>query len=151
MGTILCATRGGPESYPNQDKAIELAREGEHDLIFLYVSNVEFLDHVSGAQLTDLERSMDEMGEFLLTMAQERARAGGVEAEMVVRHGEFRQALEQTIREHEIATVTLGGQRADSMINHKGYISQLASKLRQELDVEVIMIANGEIVDRRSS
>jgi nucleotide-binding universal stress UspA family protein len=151
MGTILCATRGGPESYPNQDKAIELAKSRGHGLTFLYVSNVEFLDHVSGAQLVDLERSMDEMGEFLLVMARERALAQGVEADMVVMHGNFQQALHQTIRDHDISAVTLGSRDAKSMLSDSGYLSQLAKALHQDFDVEVIMIANGEIVEQRPS
>ena len=42
--TILCPTRGGEASYANQERAIALAVEREAELIFLYVSNVHFLD-----------------------------------------------------------------------------------------------------------
>ena len=39
--TILCPTRGGQASYPNQDLAIAIAKEREVEILFLYITNVE--------------------------------------------------------------------------------------------------------------
>ena len=36
MGKILCATRGGAESYRTQDAVIELAKDQGDSIIFLY-------------------------------------------------------------------------------------------------------------------
>ena len=40
---ILCPTRGGKGSYPNQDRAIAIAKERNAEVLFLYITNVEFL------------------------------------------------------------------------------------------------------------
>ena len=52
--SVLCPTRGGEGSYPNQDQAIAIATERGADLIFLYVSDVHFLDHIAGPKVADV-------------------------------------------------------------------------------------------------
>jgi hypothetical protein len=74
MTTILRPTRGGEASYPNQDRAIKLAKERDADLLLLYVANVHFLDRLAGPVIVDVETELEEMGEFLLALAQERNR-----------------------------------------------------------------------------
>lgn len=77
VGTILCATRGGESSHNTQDYAIKIAQERDVDILFLYVSNVEFLRNVAPVKYQDVQEELDKMGEFLLLMAQERAKAQG--------------------------------------------------------------------------
>ena len=109
MTTILRPTRGGETSNPNQDRAIALAKERDADLLLLYVANVHFLDRLAGPVIVDVETELEEMGEFLLALAQERAEKAGVRAKTLVLRGEFREALEQVIQEHEeVTTVVLG-------------------------------------------
>ena len=81
MGTILCATRGGEESYCTQDQAIALAIEQGDTLVFLYVVDTHFLDNTAAPIMIDVEDELYNMGKFLLLMAQERAREQGVDAE----------------------------------------------------------------------
>jgi len=97
MSTILCPTRGGEASYPNQDHAIQLAKEQDSALLFLYISNVEFLDRLSSPVLVDLESELIQLGEFVLAMAQERAEKAGVQADTVCKSGLFQEALFETI------------------------------------------------------
>jgi hypothetical protein len=63
---ILCPTRGGKDSYPNQDRAVALAKERGVGVLFLYITNVDFLEHTAAPKLIDIEHEMDEMGEFML-------------------------------------------------------------------------------------
>jgi hypothetical protein len=50
---ILCPTRGGKGSYPNQDRAIAIAKERGAEILFLYITNVEFLGLTAAPKLID--------------------------------------------------------------------------------------------------
>lgn len=145
MGTILCPTRGGEASYSNQDRAIALAKARGEKLVFLYVSDVRFLHKGSAAHLGTLETDLDEMGDFLMTMAQERAEQQGVAAEREVRRGSFREAIEEVVKVHNVTTVVLGTPGEEHRITTKDYLKSLASTLVEELGVEVMMTKDGEL------
>ncbi|MFP3853709.1 MAG: universal stress protein [Anaerolineales bacterium] len=146
MGSILCPTRGGEASHPNQDRAIALAKERGEVLIFLYVSDVRFLYRGSGALLGALEDDLDEMGEFLLTMAQERAERQGVNAQQAVRRGPFEEAIKDVIEEHGVSTVVFGKPGEEHRITSKKYLRRLADSLSEKMEVEVLLTKNGELV-----
>jgi len=147
MPTILRPTRGGEASSPNQDRAIAIAKERDADLLFLYVSNVHFLNRVASAVLVDVEAELDELGEFLLTMAQERAEMAGVRATTTTRRGDFRQALADVIEEHaEITTVVLGTAAGGTGVIPPDYLEDLVQELLTETGVEVILVDGGEVV-----
>jgi nucleotide-binding universal stress UspA family protein len=148
MTTILRPTRGGEASYSNQDRAITLAKERDADLLLLYVSNVHFLDLRAGPVLVDVEAELDEMGEFLLAMAQERAEKAGVRARTLVLRGVFREALQQVLQEHEeISTVVLGAAIEGTSVTPAGYMEDLAQWCYAEFGVEVIVVHQGEIIE----
>lgn len=148
MATILYPTRGGPSSYPNQDLAISLARERDAKLIFMYVSDVRFLDRVASPVLVDVEAELDELGEFMLTMAQDKAERAGVTAEIAVRRGVFRDALKEMITEHDIDTVILGSSEEDAGLTSHAYLEMLAELLRREAGLQEMIIAHeGEILE----
>lgn len=144
--TLLCPTRGGEASYPNQDQAIELAKERDAHLIFLYVSNVHFLDLIAAPKVFDIEAELDEMGEFLLIMAQERAAKAGVEADTIVRRGEFRETLKEVIEEYQVTTVVLGAAGKETGVLTQEYIDTLSEELCSETGTEFIVVHQGEIV-----
>lgn len=148
MATILYPTRGGPSSYPNQDLAISLARERGAKLIFLYVSDVRFLDRVASPVLVDVEAELDELGEFMLTMAQDKAERQGVTAEIAVHRGVFRDALKEMIAEHEVDTVILGSSKEDAGLTSNEYLQMLAELLQREAGLREMIIAHeGEVVE----
>jgi nucleotide-binding universal stress UspA family protein len=93
MGKILCAVRGGEGSYGTLDGAFALAKERGDDLVFLYVADVSFLNQTAAPLVVDVDLRLERMGRFQLTMAQERAAAQGVAAEIVVRKGQLRTAV----------------------------------------------------------
>jgi len=147
MTTILRPTRGGEASYPNQDRAITLAKERDADLLLLYVANVHFLDRLAGPVIVDVETELEEMGEFLLALAQERAEKAGVRAKTLVLRGEFRDALEQVIQEHkEVTTVVLGTAVEGTGVAPPGYLEDLIQWLLTECGIEVVVVDGGEIV-----
>jgi nucleotide-binding universal stress UspA family protein len=150
MTTILRPTRGGEASYPNQDRAIKIAKERGADLLLLYVSNVHFLDRMASPVLVDVETELAEMGEFLLAMAQERAEKAGVRAEAVVRRGEFSQAVRELIEEHEVSAVVLGTAAGGTGVTPPGYLEDLIQAIVAETGVEVIVVHEGEIVEHHT-
>ena len=148
MATILRPTRGGEASVPNQDWTIALAKERGADVLFLYVSNVHFLDRVAGPVLVDVETELEEMGEFLLAMAQERAEKAGVRAHSLVLRGQFREALAQAIQEHEeITTVVLGAAVEETSVTPAGYMEDLVQWCHTECGIEVFVVHHGQVVE----
>jgi len=59
MTQIICPTRGGEHSYPNQDRAISIAKERGAALLFLYVSDVRFLEQFASPILVDVEEELE--------------------------------------------------------------------------------------------
>lgn len=142
---ILCPTRGGKASYANQDRAIALAKEREAELLFLYVSNVKFLGLTSLPFIVDIETELDEMGEFILTMAQERADKAGVQAEITVERGVFHEVLKAVVQEHQISTVVLGSSKEGTGFTTEEYVQKLGETVSREMDVEFIVLRDGEV------
>ena len=148
MTTILCPTRGGKESQPNQDFAINLARERGSELMFLYVSDLRLISRAGPPIIVDIEEEMAEMGDFLLAMAQERAEKAGISAETSVRSGVFADALREVIIENEIETVVLGGSVEQTGVVSHDHLQSLSEELSRELSVEFIVVRNGKMVFR---
>ena len=108
MDTIVCATRGGEASIKTQEYAIQVAKERNATLIFVYVTDVHFLEHSGASVLVDVATEIENMGEFLLLMAKERAEKASVDAEIVTKRGVFRDALIETVKENNAELVILG-------------------------------------------
>ena len=143
---ILCPTRGGKDSYPNQDRAVALAKERGVGVLFLYITNVDFLEHTAAPKLIDIEHEMDEMGEFMLAMAQERAEKADVSASTLVKHGHFREVLCEVIEEYEIETVVLGSSVGGTGVVTGVYVRELIDEIHGKIGVEFIVVDKGEIV-----
>jgi len=146
MMTILCPTRGGKESHPNQDFAIDLAKERGADLLFMYVSNIQLISRSAPPIVVDIEEELDELGDFLLSMAQERAEKSGVPAKVTVRRGVFTKVLREVIEENQINTVILGSSRKETGIVTYEHLQELSTELSQELGVEFIVVRDGKVV-----
>ncbi len=128
-------------------RAIAIAQEQDAVVIFLHISDIHFLDHTaSPVDVEVVQEQLEEMGEFLLVMAQERATAAGVDSEMEVRQGEFRQNLEAVIQEREVSMVVLGSGSQGTGLTTPEYQLDLADYLAEKFGVEVIISAVGEIV-----
>ena len=149
MATVLYPTRGGDSTHRNQDRASALAQERNATLVFLYVSNVSFLDRLGGPVRVDiLEAELDDLGEFLLALAQERAEKSGVKTDRVIRHGRFRQALKDVIEARLVTTLVLGRPARDAANTTVEYISQIAQSMASDYGIEVIVLHEGEIAEK---
>ncbi len=140
MTTILCATRGGEASVRTQMRAIEMAKEQKANLVFLYIADVKFLDRMSGSIVVDVAAELENMGEFLLLMAQERAEKAGVQAETLVKRGEFRQALLEAAQETGASTIVLGSPGEGGSITKREYLEELAASLAEETGIQTIIV-----------
>jgi nucleotide-binding universal stress UspA family protein len=143
---ILCLTRGGEASYPNQDGAIAIAKERGQDMMFLYISNIEFLDRTAAPKVIDIETELDELGKFLLTMAQERANNAGVTAKTLVRRGVFREVLSDVIEENNFETVILGSSSDDTGLIDMDLLHEVTCEVQQKYEIEFIILYEGEII-----
>jgi nucleotide-binding universal stress UspA family protein len=145
---ILCPTRGGQASYPNQDFAIDLAKDKGAELLFLYVTDVRFLGRTASPLVVDVEKEIDEMGEFMLAMAQERASKANVQADAIVRRGAFRDVLEEVIRENHVHTVVLGTSTQDTGFTTRDFMEELSVELSGETGAEFIVVYQGQVIAR---
>ncbi|MFC1878719.1 universal stress protein, partial [Chloroflexota bacterium] len=130
----------------NQEKAVALALERDAELLFLYVTNVEFLGQTWKPKVIDLETELDQMGDFLLAMAQERAQIAGASAQTAVRRGDFRSVLKDVIAEYPIDTVVMGSSEKGAGLITTEYMRQLGEQVSAENEIEFIVLHAGEIV-----
>jgi nucleotide-binding universal stress UspA family protein len=141
MNKILCPTRGGEASQKTQDAVIAMAKEQGADILFLYVVDVEFLKLTARGVRTDVVTTeMEHMGEFLLAMACERAKAQGVEAEICLRHGPLVEALESTAREEGVDAVAFGRPAGDDSSFSLADLQNLAAKIEEDTGVETYIL-----------
>jgi nucleotide-binding universal stress UspA family protein len=82
MPGIICAVRGGPASQPTIHRAITLAQEVGQPIHFLYVVNLDFLEHTATSRTHVISRELRHMGDFILLTAQVQAQNLGVEADL---------------------------------------------------------------------
>ena len=117
MSLVLCITRGGEGGIRAQDEAIALTKAQDGCLVFLYVLDTSFLNKILlyvNRQLAVEE--LVKLGEFLLAMAMERAKAEGVKAKAFVQCGVLREILPTITREIEATTIVLEGQDGETCI-----------------------------------
>jgi nucleotide-binding universal stress UspA family protein len=146
MKKILTPTRGGEASQPNQDRAIQIAKEEHAELFFLYITDVSFLDRLASPVLIDMEAELSEMGEFVLAIAQERAQKQGVEAQALVRSGVFSEVIASVIEEQAIDTLILGSPEEETGITTREYLTNLSEELGERFDLEILLLSQGELV-----
>jgi nucleotide-binding universal stress UspA family protein len=139
MGIILCPTRGGEESIQTQDKAITLAKERGDTLLFLYVVDLHFLDKTAAPIVVDIADEVQEMGEFMLLMAKERAREQGVEAKTISRKGEVREEIKKVAVEEGVSLVLFGRPVGEESAFKLAELEEFAAKFENETGIETII------------
>jgi len=142
---IVCATRGGEASRRTQERAIALAREQGAPLIFLFVADTSAISAKMkpARDLSDvLADELEQLGASLLCIAQARAHEQGIEADMVVRRGAVRPALESFLREVEAGTLVIGAPErgAEHPVFDPAGMDHFAGQIRAGLGVEVVVV-----------
>ncbi len=139
MSLVLCATRGGEASIPTQQKAIKLAQEKGLALAFLYVADSSFLNKTAAAVVVDVDEELSSMGEFLLTMAVERAAEKGVTAQPIIRKGIIRDVLPQVSRELGASIIVLGHPAGESSRFQESEFERFISWLHDETHASIVV------------
>ena len=142
MGAVLCAVRGGPHSQPTIQRAIQLARETQKPLVFVYVVNLDFLSYTSSSGTQTLLDDMKNMGEFILLMAQAEAQKQGVAAQTVIREGVLRDELAALCREMQAEYLVLGrpagGSAAQNVFSNDAFRAFVAA-MEADAGVQVVL------------
>jgi nucleotide-binding universal stress UspA family protein len=151
MATILSPTRGGESSVLNQDRAIALAKERNAELIFLYVSDVQFDDELPQETLVNVGAELEDLGQFILSMAKERAIQENQQVETLVLSGNFRQVLDKVIQENNVDMLILGSPVEEGSFTTPVFLQKLSSELANKYSLEVILLRAGEILETISA
>jgi len=138
MTKILCAIRGGEASQRIQDIGIALAKERGEEIVFLYVVNTEFLDTASTALRESVTVEMEKLGEFLLLMAEERAKKQGVIASSIIRYGYLREEFEAAASNPDISTVLLGKPGEEGLFSMES-LEAVAADIEKKCQVKVLI------------
>jgi len=140
MPGIVCAIRGGPDSQPTIEKAISLAGKTKLQLHFLYVVNLNFLTRTESSRTGFISEELEQMGEFILLTAQEKAKAQNIFAEGVVRHGQVSEEIIRLAKDIQADYVVLGLPQGieenDVFANDK--INELSKKIETETHAKVV-------------
>jgi nucleotide-binding universal stress UspA family protein len=146
MSGIVCAIRGGPNSQPTINKAITLSQEKKQQIYFLYVVNLDFLVHTESGRTQLLYEQMDQMGEFILLMAQEQAKGKNVPAEGVIKHGQVREEIIDLAKEIQANYVVLGTPQGagERDVFAEGMISEFGKRIEGETGAQVIFAERPE-------
>lgn len=105
---ILCATRGGDASQPMHQFAIQLAKEHDADLLFLYVFDRQMLQSVATPIVINVESQIQHMMAYLQSTAQVQARQAGVSADVVIRTGDLLSQIVDVARMKLIPLIVMG-------------------------------------------
>ena len=141
MGKILCATRGGEASYRTQNAAIALAQERGDELLFLYVVDIGFLDKTASAVRPDVVATeLENLGQFLLLMAQERAEEQNVKASYILRRGDLREELKAAAQLPGVVLVVLGKPAGDESAFVPASLKTFATEIEDETGTPVHIV-----------
>ncbi len=140
MDVILCATRGGEASVRTQERAIEMAKARHAKLVFIFVSDVRFLEGFTAPRVPAMEGEMERLGEFLLLVAKERAEKAGVEADYIVRSGNFKAALVDAAKELGASLIVLGHPGDNNFTTLEYLENKLVPAIKEETGSEVMVV-----------
>ena len=139
MSHILCATRGGEPSFRTQTAAIQLAKEHNAELTFIYIVNLRFLDKTAAPIVVNIENELSQMGSFFLLVAKERAREQGVNANVLLRKGSVRQEIVKAVAEIGATIVCLGepaeGPSSFKLSSLKAFADQITTDTGAEVNI----------------
>jgi nucleotide-binding universal stress UspA family protein len=143
---IVCAIRGGPASRLTIEKAIELAKDRDLTLYFLYIVNIDFLDHTIISRVSTISQQMEQMGEFIMTSAQANAMLKGIKAQGLVRHGNITDEISKACHEIQADYLVVGRpklQREDSLFT-QDLLADFIKRVEEQTGAKVILTETSE-------
>lgn len=105
---ILCAVRGGPQSQLTVTRAVELAREHDAELVFLYVVDAEFLGYATVGRPSVILKELRATGAFTMEMLRERVAHDGIDTDYVVHTGDVGRQIIESVRWQDADTLVMG-------------------------------------------
>jgi K+-sensing histidine kinase KdpD len=117
MSGIVCAIRGGPLSQSTIRQAIDTASQHQIPVYFLYVVNLDFLEHTEQSRTKVIQQEMRAMGEFICLKAQIEAKREGVQANIAVREGNVTEEIIELCQEVKADYVILGRPQGEHVSN----------------------------------
>jgi nucleotide-binding universal stress UspA family protein len=146
MSGIVCAIRGGPASRPTIDKAIALALKSGLTLNFLYIVNIDFLDHTIRSRVHTITQELHQMGEFILLTAQAAAQSKGVEAQGIVRQGNVTHEIASLCHELKADYLVLGLPKfhhEDSLFT-ESLLEEFTQRIEEQTGAKVVFPEAGD-------
>ena len=140
MSGIVCAIRGGPRSQPTIRQAVTTAKQHQIPIYFLYVVNLDFMEHTEHSRTQVIQRELREMGEFICLKAQIEARREGVQANVVVREGNVTDEIVALCHEIQAEFVILGQPQGKPTTNifDQERLHKFGQTLETQTEAEVI-------------
>lgn len=141
MSAILCPVRGGPDSQPTIRRALELAREHQLKVVFLYVVNLDFLTATASSRSHVIREELTELGQFILETARLQADQAGVQSEVAVREGNVSDQIVAQSQESEARYIVLGAPRGDREQNvfARHGLDAFAERLQADTGAQVVL------------
>ncbi len=145
MSGIVCAIRGGPHSQPTIRQAMSTAKQHQIPVYFLYVVNLDFLEHTEHSRTQVIQREMRAMGEFICLKAQIEAKREGVQADIAVREGNVVEEIIALSQEIKADYVVLGrpqGEHATNIFDLER-LKKFGQTLEAQTGAEVVFSQRG--------
>ena len=141
MSGIVCAVRGGPDSRQAIEKSIALAKESGLPLIFLYIVNIDFLDHTMVGQVQIITQEIRQMGEFILLTAQMAASKEGIEAQRIIREGKVTEQISEYCHEISADYLVLGRPRfqLENSLFTKDLLTEFIERIQEQTGARVVL------------
>jgi nucleotide-binding universal stress UspA family protein len=141
MSSIICATRGGAGSRAVQQRAIQIAQENGHLLIFLYVIDISNLRVVDEGVRKAVREELRWLGLTLLLIARKRADSAQIDSEIIIREGVVRDEIIKFIDEKSDDLLLLGAPRGTTdTVAGDDLIEQFAKSIENESGVTVEIV-----------
>ncbi len=138
---ILCAVRGGPQSRHTVDRAVELAQERGAHLIFLYIVDAEFLGYATVGRPSVVLKELRTTGEFMMHILKEEVGRRGVDADCVVRTGDARRQIIESLRWQDADILVMGrpvkSPGADMFTEES--LARFIERVRAKTGIEVVV------------
>jgi nucleotide-binding universal stress UspA family protein len=142
MPGIICAIRGGPDSQPTIEKALDLAEQTHLPLHFLYVVSLDFLGRTTTNRVQVARDEILKMCDFILLKAQERAAERGItDVTTVDREGEVSEEIISLCAEIGADYVVLGHPVEDVERNvfTRDLFQDFVEKIKAECKANVVL------------
>jgi hypothetical protein len=141
MKCIVCAIRGGEGSWAVQQEAIRRARADTKRLVFLYVIDINSLGQIEQSLTSAVRAELIWLGKALVKVAQKRARAQQVIADVAIREGGVREEIGRFLQESAASLLLLGAPRGTSAtVFGDDAIEQFAMSVHKETGVPVQIV-----------